>query len=228
MDILESVTDPRLRGMIELCRAEVPGFEIRFKTQSPWMKFLNVFAQLFNKKFMTEYTTTTGSTVYFPSKNKLLNDQGGYADVLAHELVHMVERKNEGLVWNFLRYAFPQILAVLALFAVGAIWNPWFLLALVFLLALAPLPAPGRRDIEFRGYTMSMAVFQWRYGLLTDTLFEETADQFTGSMYWFMWPFRADILHRLKLRGQDIRTGAVLQDSLFRRVHDIYYRAKNT
>lgn len=226
MDILNEVTSPRLRGMIELCRAEIPDFKIAFKTESAWMKFLNVFAQVFNKDFMTRYTTTSLSTVYFPSKDDLLSHQEMYADVLAHELVHMVERKSEGTVWNFLRYAFPQILAVLALLSLGAIWSLWFLLALVFLLALAPLPAPGRRDIEFRGYTMSIAVFQWRYGVLTDAMFDSTADQFTGSAYYFMWPFRTDIMHRLKLKAQDVRTGMILKDPLFRRVYEIYYAAK--
>lgn len=226
MDILNEVTSPRLRGMIELCRSEVPDFKIEFKTESGWMKFLNFFAQIFNKKFMTDYTTTSLSTVYFPSKEKFLAHQEMYADVLAHELVHMVERKREGTVWNFVRYAFPQILAVLAVLSLAAIWSLWFLLALVFLLALAPLPAPGRRDIEFNGYTMSMAVFQWRHGMLTDAMFEHTAAQFTGSAYYFMWPFKADIMYRLKLKAQDVRTGMILQDPLFRRVHGVYYAAK--
>lgn len=225
MDFLHNVTSPRLRGMIDLCQELVPGFDIKFKTQSPWMKFLNFFAQVFNKSFLTEYITTTGSTVYFPSKKKFLERQEENADVLAHELVHLVERRDEGVFLNFLRYTFPQILAVFSLFAIGAVWSLWFLLALVFLLAIIPIPSPTRRDIEFKGYTMSMATFYWRFGVLSDALFEETADQFTGAAYWFMWPFRANIIYRLKLKSQDIRTGMVLKDTLYRRVYEIYKKA---
>ncbi len=221
MDI-SKVTDPRLRGMIKLCEAEVPGFAIRFKNKSLWMRFLGIFAQLFNREFMTRYTTTTGRSVYFPTEELFLAHQGIYAETLAHELMHMVERKQEGLVWNFLRYAFPQILAVLALFALGAIWNLWFLLALLFLLALVPLPAPGRMNIELNGYTMSMAVAFWIRGTISDQYFEFYTKQFTSSAYYFMWPFSKDIMHRLKMRAQDIRTDAVLRDPLFRKVHDVF------
>lgn len=219
---IEKVTDARLRGMIKLCKAEIPDFEIRFKNESMWMKLLNVFAQIFNKDFMTKYTTTTGSTVYFPSEEALLRGQAMYAETLAHELVHMVERKKEGAVPNFLRYAFPQILAALAVFALFAFWSPWFLLALVFLLALAPLPAPGRREIELNGYTMSLAVLFWVRGTIPDEAFEFYGKQFTTSAYYFMWPFEKDMMHRIKMRAQTIRTGAILKDPLYRKVHDVF------
>ena len=220
--MLDELTDPRLRGVAKICMTEIPGFRIRFKDKSKWMKLLNIFARLFNKDFMSRYTTTTGRTVYFPTKEKLLSRQGTYAQVLAHELVHLVEREKEGMVQNFLRYAFPQVLAVFALLAIGAIWNSWFLLALLFLLALAPLPAPGRRDIELRGYSMSMAVAFWTTGHITDRDFEFYARQFTSSAYYFMWPFKKGIMHRLKMKAQDIRTGSILRDPLFRKIHDAF------
>lgn len=222
MDVLNEVTSPRLRALIELCQKEVPGFQIKYKDSSWWMRFLNVFARLFNKEFMTRYTTTTNSTVYVPTRDAFLADQEAYTDVLAHELVHMVERKKEGLVPNFLRYSFPQILAALALLSVFAIWEPWFLLSLLALLALVPLPAPGRKEIELNGYTMSMAVFWWRYGVLNDADFERWAKEFSGPRYYFMWPFHKSMLNVLKLRAQRIRTGEVLQDPLFKSVHTIY------
>lgn len=220
--MIDGVTSPRLRGVLALGESEVPGFAVKFKNESSWMKFLAIFANLFNKSFMTTYTTTSDVTVYFPSREYLLADQEGNAQVLAHEIVHMRERRQDGLAWNFLRYSFPQLFAVLAIASIGAIWNLWFLLALVFLLALAPLPAPGRRDIELNGYTMSMAIAFWTSGTLSDELYNNVADQFTTSLYWFMWPWRKDMLFRLKMRGQSIRTGDILKDPLFRKVYDIY------
>lgn len=221
MDTLTEITNARLRGMIDLCHAEVPGFEIRFKDQSPWMKFLNVFAQIFNKDFMTRYTTTTDTVVYFPTKAELLMHQEMYAGVLAHELVHMKERLATGAAPYFLRYAFPQILAALAVLSIFAIWNLWFLLFLVFLLALAPLPAPGRRDIELNGYTMSLAIGYWRTKAITEADIEWYAKQFSGAAYYFMWPWHGDIVHRLKLRALKIRVSEVLTDPVFQKVYAV-------
>lgn len=221
MDPLTEVTSSRLRDMINLCHLKVPGFEIRFKNLSPWMKFLNFFAQFFNKDFMTHYTTTTGSVVYVPSKAKLLEDQEGFAAVLAHELVHMTERQQTGLIPYFLQYAFPQILAALALLIFGAFWSPWFLLALLFLLALVPWPAYWRKEIELRGYTMSMAVQFWTTNDIRDDLLLWYAKQFTGSAYYFMWPWHENIMLLLKRRSYRIRSGVILKDPLFRQVYDI-------
>lgn len=218
---MDEITNPELRAVIDLCHAEIPGFEIRFKNTSKWMKFLNFFVQIFNSRFMTEYITTTGSHVYFPSKEYLIQGQNRLLGVLAHELVHMLERARLGDTRYFLQYAFPQILAVLSLFAILAIWSPWFLLALLFLLALAPLPAPGRRDIELDGYTMSMAVTYWQRKNITDTEIEWYAQQFSGAAYYFMWPLHSRIVNALRLRALLIRTGEVLQRPVFKKVYDI-------
>lgn len=219
---MSKITNPQLRGMIELCRREVPGFTIEFKNRSRWMKFLNLFVQLFNKNFMSRYTTTLGKTVYVVSEKDLLAHQDTYAEILAHELCHMVERQQEGGVWNTLRYAFPQILAAFSLLALLSAWSLWFLLALLFLLALAPIPAPGRRDIELDGYTMSMSVHFWRAGDISDELFEHTAKQFTSSAYYYMWPWRDSVVHELKMRAQLIRTGEILRRPLFSKVRAVF------
>jgi len=220
--MIDGITNPRLLGMIDLCDAEVPGFELRFKDESDWMKFLNFFTQIFNKNFMKTFTTTSGTIVYAPSREYLIANQEVFASILAHELVHMKDAQKEGNVSMFLRNAFPQILAVLAIPVFGAFWNLWFLLSLVFLLALLPLPSPGRRDIEFRGYSMSMAIRYWTGGEFTNADYEFYASEFTGPSYYFMWPFRDDIMNRLKMQAIAIRTNAVLQDPLYRKVFNIY------
>jgi len=219
-ELIEEVHSDRLARMLDLCAREVPGFSVKFKDQSALMRGLNFFAQLFNPVFMTRYTTTVGTTVYFPSKADLLLFEEMYASVLAHELVHMVERKERGVVYN-LSYVFPQVLAVGAALSVLSVWNLWFLLSLLFLLALAPIPSPGRRDIEYNGYEMSLAVTYWRRGSFADEDFEWVASQFVSSNYYFMWPFKDDVMHELKMRAQGIRTGEILKRPLFRKVHDI-------
>lgn len=220
--MIDGITSPKLLGILDLCDAEVPGFQMLFKDESGYMKFLNVFAQLFNKEFMTTYTTTTGTSVYFPSRKYVIENQETCASVLAHELVHMKDQQKDGVVLSFLSYSFPQLLAIFSLIAIGAVWNLWFLLALVFLLTLLPLPSPGRRDIEFRGYAMMMALRYWTGGEFTNADYDFYASKFTSSSYYFMWPFHDDIMNRLKMKAIDIRTGDVLKDPLYRKVHDIY------
>jgi hypothetical protein len=219
--IISDVTDLRLKGMIRLCMAEVPGFSIQFKNESAWMKLLGFFSRPFNPKFMTDYTTTSNVTVYFPTKQNLLDNQQEYTEVLAHELVHMKERQAQGLVWYTLRYAFPQIFAALSIFAFLAFWSPWFLLFLIFLLCLAPLPSPGRRDIELNGYEMSLAVSYWITSNIDYADVDWYAEQFSGSAYYFMWPWKSDITHELKLRMQKLRTGEVLKRDLFKKVYNV-------
>jgi hypothetical protein len=211
-----NVTNPALARMLDLCHAKIPDFEVRFKAESRLMHFLNFFVQIFNRKFMSDYTTVIGPVVYFPSRERFLREQDMYASVLAHELVHMLDMQRLGTVRFTVMYMFPQILAPLALLAIGAFWEPWFLLALLFLLFIAPIPAPWRRDLELRGYVMSLAVQYWKTRMITSHTIDWAASQFIGPSYYFMWPFRSHTVQELKLAAVDIRTGHILRtDPLF-------------
>lgn len=221
--ILARVTNPRLRAMLLLCQAEIPGFSIRFKDKSFFMKALYYvgFVWVFNKDFNTRFWTTTGKAVYAPTEEGFYADPEGAVGILAHELVHMIDRKKNGVLGHDLPYAFPQILAVLSLLSLGAIWNLWFLVFLVFLLALAPLPSPGRKNVEMRGYTMSMAVFYWRYATIAEEDFDWYAKHFSGPTYYFMWPWHKDAVKELKTRFEAVRSGSILLEPVFRKVYDI-------
>jgi hypothetical protein len=216
------IVSNNLNKMMRLCEREIPGFQVKFKDQSKLMKFLNFFVRIFNKRFMTSYTTVIGSTVYFSSEQYFYGRQEQCAETLAHELVHMTDRMKHGSVRFMLMYMSPQIFAVLALLAFGAFWNLWFLLALLLLACLAPLPSGGRRDLELRGYTMSMAVWFWKSGRLVDEDFEFVCEKFTGPDYYFMWPNKGLIMRMIKEQASNIRSGSVLQDPLFRKVHAVF------
>lgn len=221
-----NITSQRLSKMMDLCYAEVPDFKVKFKDKSFFMKFLNFFVQIFNKRFMTNYTTVIGSTVYFPSEEVLLEHQDDYARTLAHELRHMKDRAALGTVPFFLVYLSPQIFAVLALLALGAFWNLWFLFALLFLGLLAPIPAYGRKVIEMRGYEVSLAVHYWQNAQLPEDYFDHITKQFDSMNYYGMWPFPAAVKHELKVRAVRIRTGEILKDPLFRQIHDVFVFSK--
>jgi len=95
-----------LADLLDELRAEFPGFNIRPKSSSFFMKLVNALLLVFTlgkqKKFMEGFTTTIGSTVYTSSSWDGLVD---YARViiLRHERVHLRQSKKYGrFVFSFL------------------------------------------------------------------------------------------------------------------------------
>ena len=179
------------------------GVKIGYKDESGFMRFLGRLL-FFVPAFMTVFTTTIGNRVWFPSRDAVVRNPRRFFCVLAHELVH-VERFGGFFqsVWFGVRYLFPQVLAPLALLSIGAFWSLWWLLALVFLVAAAPLPAPGRVEEEVWGYSMSNVVEFWRYGRPYDgtTVGEWIAPNFIGWNYYRMSRDAQDVTKRVMLRS---------------------------
>lgn len=169
-----------------------PGFRLRQKSKSFWMKVLGVLVKPFCPTFMTDFATAIGKTVYLPD-DLWVSESRETIILLAHELRHVTDRQQRGSLWYALAYLFPQILALLSLLSLVSIWDgkPWllFLCCLVF---LAPIPAFGRTDIEKRGYTISLLGYLWVYGT-ADDMIGWAARQFTSSNYYFMWPFEKSL-----------------------------------
>lgn len=211
-------TDARLNALLRLCAEEAPGFSLKFKNETALMRVLGAL-MFFNPSFMTEYTTTIGRTVYFPSKQYVLDNQSTAFEILAHELVHMVDEKSDKAYK--IKYLFPQVLSILAFLSVFAFASSWALLFLIFLLALLPLPAPWRKATELRGYTMSLAMLHWTGDSIDSNAVEYYAKQFTGPAYYFMWPFKSSVTAELQSIVTQVKTDAVLSDPLFVRVKAI-------
>lgn len=170
-------------------------------------KKTNVFSKLIAKiLFFTKYQrfwTTIYPKIYVPDTTF---DGQHNAKVLQHEWVHLEDAATMfGLLrwmpWEInsvlfgLLYLFPLPLALLSLLA---FWNPLWLLALVFLL---PVPAPIRMIAEVRAYRRSVE--------LGDSI-ELTAEKFTGSSYYFMWPFKK---HVSKLLAKPSPYKAMMDDA---------------
>ena len=164
--------------------------DVKFKDESLLMKVLGK-ALFFNPSFMTNYTTTLGSTVYFPTKKWVDENSEDAACILAHELIHVSDSQEIGMSLFAYSYLFPQVLSLLALLAIVSS-NLW----LLWLLCLAPLPAPFRTYWELRGYAITDAVLHKTRGTFTSSDF--LAKQFTTGAYYFMWPFRNDIISRIE------------------------------
>lgn len=204
------MTDKEIyESMVELITEKIPDFEIKYKDENFWSKVRGILVYPFNQQYMTHYTTTLYPVVYFPSRAWVEADYRRAWKVLAHEFVHLWDRKCMGVLFD-LAYALPQVGFVLALPALLAIWfSPWFLWFLTALLCLLPIPSYGRMVLEARGYTMSMAVNYWRHGRVSERTRIWIAQQFTGAGYYFMWPFEHNMAVRLDNAVYQLEKGTV-------------------
>ena len=144
-------------------KTDIEGCEIKSKKESKIMKFVGKI-MFFNKRFMTGFITTWYPNIYVPELPWKEQDHAPAISILAHEWVHLNDRKRMGWLFDLL-YISPQCLTA---FSVFAFWNLWFLLFLLFLL---PIPSPGRAWAEFRGYRMTIAINYWLSGRKVDLKF---------------------------------------------------------
>jgi len=149
--------------------------------QSSLLMFVISKILFFNKKFMTDYLTTVGSTIYYPQGFDFVLSKSGDA-MLFHEFLHVWDyRQNKALF--IIKYLFPQILSLFALFA---FISPGFLLCLLFLL---PLPSATRTKYELRGYLANIFYYHKIFGYeieSTNAYLEGIVENFTGPNYYFM------------------------------------------
>lgn len=127
-----------LTALEDEIRKHAPKFEIRFKNESKLMRFIGKIL-FFNKTFMTNYTTVLGPKVYFPTKEYYESNPVGSFDTLSHEFVHIMDDNRHPFLFK-LKFAFPQILAVLGVLsliliplACLSVISSWWLMLLAFL-----------------------------------------------------------------------------------------------
>lgn len=184
-----------LRDKFVLAAQQIaPGFEVKQKSQSKFMRFLNFFVRLWCPDFMTSYATAIGNTVYITDTLWLNPNLTSNATLLAHELQHVMDKKKIGAIAYAVLYLMPQMLFLLSLLSLGAIWGSWsWMWWLCCLAFLAPIPSPGRAWIEAKAYSVTLTTLEWCYGIQGGLSFEpmlpEVIEYFTSSNYYFSWPF---------------------------------------
>lgn len=162
----------------------IPGATIKYKNEAKGIeKLIFLIASIFNKRMMTNYVTVLGKGIWFPSKEDFESDPGRAFIVLSHEYVHLLDGKKWGILFNA-SYLFPQVLFPLSIFAVLSFLNPIFLVFLVFIASLLPLPAKFREIWEMRANTMSMFMRIYKYGSIDDTLVVSIHKKMTGWDYY--------------------------------------------
>ena len=198
-----------------------PKLSVGYKTQSIFMKILAILL-FFNKEFMTEYVSTVGNTVYFPTEDSTKNRLISNTIVFIHELVHMTDKKKlTDFGFSFL-YLFPQVLVLCFFPMLFVSWK----IALIFLVFALPLPAYFRMYFERRAYLASLYVMNFlykKYGF--SPALEKHVDsfllQFTSSEYYYMWIFpnlKKDFSDAMQNIQQDKRP---FEDPVFDMIDDL-------
>jgi len=209
----------RTNRLIAEFQKTIPNFNIKFKNQSLLIKIIS-YILFFNKRFMTDYITTIGSTIYFPSEQFLESDTTGNQIVISHEFVHAIDNKNN-LIFKPL-YLFPQILSpvfVILFFILPHIFN--FISLVISLICLLPIiPAFWRSKDELRGYQMSLfaqSELMKEENIVGDQYSEALSDniifinkEFTGSGYY--WMNRLGVINQLNDTITKIKTDDIVKD----------------
>ncbi len=224
----------RTNRLITEFQKTIPNFNIKFKNQSLLIKIIG-YILFFNKSFMTNYATTIGSTVYFPSEQFLESDVPGNQALIAHEFVHAIDNKNNP-IFKIL-YLFPQILTplfIILFFVLPSIFN---LISLVIaLICLLPIiPAFWRSKDELRGYQISLfALSELMKEYNTDEIkydkyLNDNANgfniYFTGSNYY--WMNRFGVMNQLTDTITKIKTDDIVSyDPIYNIVREAFKNSK--
>lgn len=207
-----------IQDFVNHAKQYIPKFNVAFKQDSAFMKFLSVI-MFFNKKFMTEYITTIGNTVYLPSKESYEKEPEFWLDSVIHEFIHAMDYKKYSILFS-LSYLLPQLLVMGSLLSLFAIWySKLWLLSLWFLTFITPLPAYFRMKWELRGYTMDAALAYWREPRKM-IVANDYVNMTLGPGYYFMWPFRKNMSNRFLSNFSEIYNGTILKDKTFKIVYD--------
>lgn len=202
---LQSLMKGKRRLLISLIESKIPAFSLESKEDSGLFCILSKIV-FWNKRLNTEFVTTVYPKVYVPHLPWKEDDHFGAFSVLAHEYVHLKDRERLKFFFNLL-YLSPQVFSLLSLFSL--VHSSWWLLCLLFLM---PIPSPGRAWLEYRGYRCNMAIWYWLGDEKID--FDWIIGQFTGSSYYWMFPFPGFLTKMLERDYQRLKAGDVPDELL--------------
>jgi hypothetical protein len=139
---------------------------------------------------MKSFTTTIGTTIYYPSEEFVKNSPITSLITLLHELVHIIDYNKNKLLFTLL-YLFPQVLAIFALPLFFISWK----FSAFFLLFLLPLPAYFRMKYERKAYAVSLYVIKQlslkkNFKVELEKQKDNYISYFKKSDYYYMWIFK--------------------------------------
>lgn len=169
-----------------------PDMQVAYKDESSSMRTLGKIL-FFNPSFMKEYTTTIGSTVYFPNREYVEKSPVSASIVILHEMMHVDQaQKYSKYLFSFL-YLFPQILFLVFL---PLLFVSWKIFLPLLILSVLPIPAYFRSLFEREAYCLSLYVSYklTKFGGISIDLSKSAnfyVSQFKGPYYYFMHPFNS-------------------------------------
>lgn len=117
-----------------------------------------------------------------------------------------------------------------ALFAIWKThWNSFWLVGAG--LVLSPVlnwlgAAAPRAYLEFRAYTITLAVEYWKHGHISPETFNDVVNDFTGPKYYFMLPWKKFITNQFQKRIEMIRDGSILKHPWAAHVYNVMLKSE--
>lgn len=187
-----------------LIAREHPKVKVYYKNSSVLMKviYYGTLMWIWQKTFF-QFHTTIGSKIYLVDSSIKAKMWRSIYGTMRHEFVHVLQREKWWLLYDF-SYILPQILALIAFgVAFGQVWM------LGFMVFAGPIPSPWRMKWEMEGYTATLLTYFEIHGEIPDWLIKQKARNFYTSAYYFMWPFKKDVLRRLNRIATKIKAGYI-------------------
>lgn len=185
---------------------------IGWACRAPWFGSRRV-----NPLYMTHYYTTFSGKIAHPDSADLAADW----PVFAHEWRHLKQERKWALFRPLYLLGLPFYAALgavltLILLPLWILVVPWWISLIVLGTGFAlscPVPfAYWRARWEFQAFAVSIALQYWLNGQVDQAYLDRRAQEFTGSNYFWMWPYRKSTLKRLDHARLRAISGAVFRD----------------
>ena len=168
MTKFKEITKKQYFKLLRVIKRIFPKFRIVSKRNNYFMLWLNRTVQLFNKKFMTQYTTTIGYSIFTPDDWSKRSYTSRYSTMI-HEMIHLQQFRKFGFIPYSILYIFVPIPVFLAYF---------------------------RKKFEQEAYAINIILAYKQKGrkhVLSKQYKQNVIDQFCSNLYGYTWHSKESI-----------------------------------
>lgn len=188
------VPESKAQALRSHMQSHIEGFEVLYKSERDqwpddwrldaikWLVWLvGLIVPAFAERFWTEISNGFGPYLILPDRSWSDWTDPTVYKVVRHEYIHMIDSRDHPSWWMMLTY---------------------------FLLPF-PTMITGRAYWEYRAYAVFMMAEYEHRGEISDATIQWIADQFTSSLYLWMFPFRSIVVEMLERTARDIEEGKI-------------------
>lgn len=99
-----TITQEDVTSLVDKMRRVIPGFEIKYKKDSRFQKFIGWLLKPINSEYMTSYVSTMFGKIWLPSESKEWSWRSLYK-IYRHEFIHLLDAQRYGILFS-LSYLF--------------------------------------------------------------------------------------------------------------------------